>query len=135
MSSSINYTEQERTMSTRAYIPSSQNETWGFWGTLEDKASAAWPLAMAAIAEATGEPLESIRAFLDSAQGRHFGDEVHNGLLRGLDLAAAIDAATRQWMTWTITRDISKDYGIPKDLPYLNGFVISAAIHDNCEAA
>jgi hypothetical protein len=122
-------------MNTPADIPSSQNETWGFWNNLEDQASAAWPLAMAAIAEATGEPLESIRAFLDSAQGRHFGNEVHNGLFRGLDLAAAINAATRQWMSWTITRDISQDYGIPKGLPYLTGFVISAAIHDDCEAA
>jgi len=122
-------------MNTPADIPSSQNETWGFWGTLEDNAPKAWPLAMKTIAEATGEPLESIRAFLDSAQGRHFGDEVHNGLFRGLDLAAAINAATRQWMSWTITRDISQDYGIPKGLPYLTGFVISAAIHDDCEAA
>ena len=122
-------------MNTPAYIPSSQNETWGFWNNLEDKASVAWPLAMAAIAEATGEPLESVRAFLDSAQGRHFGDEVHNGLFRGLSLREAIEAATRQWMTWTIDRQISKDYGIPKGLPYLTGFVIRAAIHDDCEAA
>ena len=122
-------------MNTPAYIPSSQNETWGFRGTLEEKSPKAWPLAMEAIAEATGQPLESIQAFLDSAQGRHFGDEVHNGLFRGLDLAEAINAATRQWMAWSITRDISKDYGIPEGLPYLTGFVISAAIHADCEAA
>ena len=121
-------------MGNTNHIPTSTNESWGFSGCLEEQA-AAWPLAMAAIAEATGEPLESIRAFLDSAQGRHFGDEVHNGLFRGLDLAKAINAATRQWMTWTITYDVSKDYGIPKDLPYLTGFVISAAIHADCEAA
>ena len=122
-------------MSNTNHIPTSTNESWGFSGCLEEQAAAAWPLAMAAIAEATGQPLESIQVFLDSALGRHFGDEVHNGLFRGLDLAAAINAATRQWMTWTITRDISKDYGIPKGLPYLTGFVISAAIHADCEAA
>ena len=122
-------------MSNTNNIPTSTNHSRGFYGCLQEQAAAAWPLAMAAIAEATGEPLESVRAFLDSAQGRHFGDEVHNGLFRGLDLVAAIDAATRQWMTWTIDRQISKDYGIPKGLPYLTGFVISAAIHDDCAAA
>ena len=122
-------------MSNTNNIPTSSNETWGFYGCLQEQAAAAWPLAMAAIAEATGEPHESVRAFLDSAQGRHFGDEVHNGLFRGLDLVAAIDAATRQWMTWSIDRQISKNYGVPKGLPYLTGFVISAAIHDDCKAA
>jgi hypothetical protein len=135
MPASIKTTKTGTNMSNTNNIPTSTNESWGFYGCLQEQAAAAWPLAMAAIAEATGEPLESIRAFLDSAQGRHFGDEVHNGLLRGLDLAAAINAATRQWMTWTITGDISKDYGIPKGLPYLTGFMISAAIHDDCEAA
>ena len=122
-------------MSNTNNIPTSTNHSRGFYGCLQEQATAAWPLAMAAIAEATGEPRESVRAFLDSAQGRHFGDEVHNGLFRGLDLVAAIDAATRQWMAWSIDRQISQDYGIPKGLPYLTGFVISAAIHDDCEAA
>ena len=122
-------------MSNTNNIPTSSNEIWGFYGCLQEQATAAWPLAMAAIAEATGEPLESVRAFLDSAQGRHFGDEVHNGLFRGLDLVSAIDAATRQWMAWSITRRISQQEGIPQGLPYLTGFVISAAIHDDCEAA
>ena len=116
-------------MNTPAYIPSSHNKSWGFWGTLEDKAPKAWPLAMEAIAEATGEPMDSVRAFLDSAQGRHFGDEIHNGLFRGLDLAAAINAATRQWMTWSIGGEASKHYDIPKGLPYLTGFVIQEGIH------
>ena len=122
-------------MSNTNNIPTSSNETWGFYRSLQEQATAAWPLAMEAISEATGEPLESVRAFLDSAQGRHFGDEVHNGLFRGLDLVSAIDAATQQWMAWSIDRQISKDYGIPKGLPYLTGFVISAAIHDDCAAA
>jgi hypothetical protein len=122
-------------MTTMNQIPSTENEAWGFYGCLGEHAETAWPLAMTAIAKATGEPLDSIRAFLDSRHGRHFGDDVHNGLYRGLDLPAAIDAATERWMTWSITRQVSKDYDIPKGLPYLTGFVITAAIQDESQAA
>ena len=85
---------------------------------------------MQAIADATGEPLESVRAFLDSRHGRHFADEVSNGLYLGQPLTEAIQAATDQWMGWTISRSISRDYGIPAGLPYLLGFVIQAAIDE-----
>ena len=122
-------------MSNTNPIPTSTNESWGFYGCLREQAEAAWPLAMRAIADATGEPLESVRAFLDSSHGRHFGDDVHNGLYQGLALPDAINAATQRWMGWTIGRQTSKEYDIPKGLPYLVGFVISAAIHDECQAA
>ena len=122
-------------MSNTKQIPSSTNETWGFTGCLQEQAAAAWPLAMHAIADATGEPLEYVRAFLDSSHGRHFGDDVHNGLYQGLALPDAINATTQRWMGWTIGRQTSKEYDIPKGLPYLVGFVISAAIHDECQAA
>jgi hypothetical protein len=111
-------------MTTTTQIPATQNEAWGFWGTMTDNAAAAWPTAMTAIAEATGQPLESVRIFLDSRHGRHFADDVQNGLHRGQTLTGAINAATEQWMGWTIGRQTSKDYGIPRGLPYLTGFVI-----------
>lgn len=117
-------------MNATTAIPASQNEAWGFFGSLDDQANAAWPLAMIAIAEATGEPLDSVRLFLDSRHGRHFADDVRNRMLEGLALAEAIGAATRQWMRWTIGRQTSRDYGIPKGLPYLTGFVIHCAIED-----
>ena len=115
-------------MSTTRQIPATQNETWGFWGTMNEDASAAWPLAMAAIADATGEPLESVRIFLDSSHGRHFADEVRNGLHEEQTLADAIHAATQRWMDWKIGRQTSKQHGIPQGLPYLTGFVIHCAI-------
>ena len=71
---------------------------------------------------------ETVRAFLDSRHGRHFADEVQNGLFRGHTLADAINAATLQWMGWKIGRQTSKDYGIPRGLPYLTGFVIHCEI-------
>lgn len=120
---------------TTHHIPATQNETWGFGGTMDTHAAEAWPIAMAAISEATGEPLETVRAFLDSKHGRHFADDVRNGLYQGLTLKDAIDAATRRGIGWTIGRQTSKYWGIPKGLPYLKGFVIQCGIIDEETAA
>ena len=117
----------EPTMTT-THIPATQNEAWGFWGTMNDQAAAAWPIAMTAISDATFQPLESVRAFLDSRHGRHFADDVLNGLNAGSNLHDAIHAATQRWMGWTIGRLTSKQHGIPKGLPYLTGFVIHCEI-------
>lgn len=115
-------------MNTTHEIPVTRNEAWGFWGTMTDKAAAAWPQAMIAISGATGEPLKTVRAFLDSRHGRHFADSVLNQMHAGRILADAIDAATREWMGWSVGRRTSKDYGIPRGLPYLTGFVIHCGI-------
>ena len=116
-------------------IPAARVTDWGFWGTLEQHATDAWPLAMTQIAEATGEDLETVRDFLDSRHGRHFADDVRNELDAGRPLPDAIDAATQRWMGWTIGRQTSKDYGIPKGLPYLTGFVIHVGLMAEEEAA
>ena len=89
---------------------------------------------MAAIAEATGEPLESVRIFLDSRHGRHFADDVANGLCTGAPLAAAIDAAIARCMGWRIDRRTSRDEGIPVGLPYLTGWVTHFQILDEAQA-
>lgn len=115
-------------MNATTHIPATQNEAWGFWGTMNEDASAAWPLAMAAISDATRQPLDFVRVFLDSRHGRHFADDVQNGLYEGKALADAINAATGRWMDWTIGRQTSKHYGIPMGLPYLTGFVVSCAM-------
>lgn len=115
-------------MNTLKQIPATQNEAWGFWNTMKNHANKAWPLAMTAIADATNQPLESVRLFLDSRFGRHFADDVLNQLHAGHTLPDAINAATQQWMTWKIRRQTSKGYGIPRGLPYLTGFVIHCEI-------
>ena len=120
---------------TSIQITATQNEAWGFRRTMERQATAAWPLAMTAISDATGQPLESVRVFLDSRHGRHFADDVQNGLFRGQTLADAINSATQRWMGWTIGRSTSKQYGIPKGLPYLTGFVIHCEIVEESLAA
>ena len=55
---------------------------------------------------------------------------MQNGLYAGKALKDAIDSATQTWMGWTIGRQTSKDYGIPKGLPYLTGFVIHCEVTD-----
>ena len=123
------------TTTQQAKIPATQNESWGLFGTLGEHAEAAWPIAMTAISDATYQPLDSVRAFLDSRHGRHFADDVQNDLYDGASLTDAINAATGRWMGWTIGRQTSKQYGIPAGLPYLTGFVIHCAIIDEALAA
>lgn len=117
-------------MNTSQQLPATQNDAWGFWGTMNEQADTAWPLAMTAISNATKESLESVRLFLDSRHGRHFADDVQNALDRGQSLPDAINAATALWIGWAIGRHTSKEYGIPRGLPYLTGFVIHCEITD-----
>lgn len=126
---------KEIKMNTTTQIPASRNETWGLYGTLEEHAPAAWPIAMTAISDATCQPFEAVRDFLDSRFGRHFADDVLNQMHGGKSLEQAIHAAVARWMDWTIGRVTSRDYGIPRGLPYLVGFVIHCEIAEEALAA
>ncbi|CAI8819488.1 hypothetical protein [Methylococcus capsulatus] len=122
-------------MKTNKPIPASRNEAWGFWGTMDQHAEVAWALAMTAISDATCQPLEPVRAFLDTRHGRHFADDVLNEMLRGHAIQQAVDAAVARWMGWTIGRRTSHEYGIPRGMPYLTGFVIHCEIVEETLAA
>lgn len=79
------------------------NPAYGFWGTIRyhAKSEEAWPLAMSAVAAATGRDDAAVRDFLDSRAGRHFADEVSNHLVGGKrTLAEAIDVAVARWLAW-----------------------------------
>jgi hypothetical protein len=104
---------------------SSNNEAWGFYGTIRHHAdpAEAWPIAFQAVADATRCSEIGVRDFLDSCHGRHFADDVANGLFKGLTVEQAVDAAVDRWMTWTIGRRIEREMGIPRGLPYLIGCV------------
>ena len=56
-------------MITNQPMPTTQNDAWRFWGTMNEQAEAAWPLAMTAVSDASGQPFESVRTFLDSPTG------------------------------------------------------------------
>jgi hypothetical protein len=118
---------------TSTILPT-RNEEWGFFGTIgrsENAAAdptAAWEIVFRKIAETTGAAPEGVRDFLDSRHGRHFADDVANGLWKGETLDAAIGAAIARWMGWRIDRRTSRDTGIPQGLPYLTGLVEHYAI-------
>jgi len=105
------------------------NTDWGFYGTIRHHADPdeAWPVATEAVHLATGCPESAARDFLDSRHGRHFADDVADGLVDGLDIKAAIDASVARWMGWKIDRRIERQQGILRGLPYLTGFV---ALHE-----
>ena len=103
----------------------SNNKAWGFYGTAENPENA-WPIAFMAIMGATGADKWSVRAFLDSKDGRHFADEIHGSG----DIVAAIDSAIKKWSGWKISKKCSKYTGIPCGLNYLTGFVINAGIKE-----
>ena len=111
-------------------LPPTGNRAWGFYGTIGHHADAdtAWPLAMTAIAAATGCTPDEVHDFLDSRHGRHFADDVANGLFDGMAMPKAIAATAQIWMGWTIGRRTARETGIPQGLPYLTGFVMHAAI-------
>ena len=109
---------------TNSTLPTA-NQAWGFYGTSSAFADAdtAWAIAFPAITKVTVSSAEGVRDFLDSRHGRHFADDVHNGIHTGLGLERAIDAAITRWMGWKIDRNTAREHGIPKGLPYLTGFV------------
>jgi hypothetical protein len=115
-------------------LPATGNETWGFWGTMEDYAAEAWSLTLPAIVQATGVSPDGARAFLDSCHGRHFADSVRGQMYHGARLPQAVEAAIDQWMTWRIGRRTAKDYGIPRGLPYLTGFATHCEIAEEMAA-
>ena len=114
---------------TTTILPTN-NQAWGFWGTIGHHADQqeAWALAMTAIGAATGCDAEAVRGFLDSRHGRHLADDVADGLFAGLELSDAIDAAVARWTGWRIGKRTEREHGIPRDLPYLTGWVMNCAI-------
>lgn len=116
------------------HLLATTNPDWGFYGAMGEHADTAWPLAMNTIHAETEEDVEAIRAFLDSRHGRHFGDEVLARVEQGVELHVAIDLIVRRWQRWTIGPRTSREYGIPKGLPYLRGWVIHCGIAEEIAA-
>ncbi len=106
-------------------ILATENQAWGFWGTMGERAAVAWPLAFTAILDATKTEADAVRAFLDSRHGRHFADGVFDGLNKMQVLEDAIDTTVAIWMAWRISKRTSQETGIPAGLPYLTAHTIN----------
>ena len=101
-------------------IPATQNTEFGFYGTMDEHAEAAWGIAMKRIAKATGKDHEAIRVFLDSRHGRHFADDVQNNLFDGMSLDMAIARAVKSWMEWTANKEATaEEYCVEAGTPLL----------------
>jgi hypothetical protein len=117
---------------TTTTLPSA-NQDWGFFGTMQHGGAdpmQSWNAASAMIVAATGASAEGVRDFLDSRHGRHFADDVLSRLteLGPHRLQEAIEATVARWQAWRISRQTSRDEGIPRGLPYLTGWVNHFAI-------
>ncbi len=116
------------------HVLPTNNEAWGFTGTIAaySDAEKAWAEAFDQIRKATACADYGIRDFLDSPHGRHFADDVTNGLAAGDTIEEAIGAAIATWQGWRIGRPTQREEGIPAGLPYLAGWVahfeLSAAL-------
>jgi hypothetical protein len=82
-------------MTTNQQIPATQNEAWGFWGTMNEQASSRMADGDDRHLGRHHQPLESVGLFLDSRHGRHFADDVLNGCTKA-NLQDAINAATQR---------------------------------------
>jgi hypothetical protein len=123
---------------TTTTLPST-NENWGFFGTMQTAGAdpmQAWTAANAMIAAATGASAEGVRDFLDSRHGRHFADDVLSRLAEvgPHRLEDAIEATVARWQAWRISRQTSRDEGLPRGLPYLTGWVGHFQILDEMNA-
>ena len=115
-------------------LPKSENESWGFFGTIHDynpeTTKKAWDIAILAIYNATGLSLTDCQIFLDSRHGRHFADTAIDAMTNGKPVAEAVQMAVDKWMTYKISRPTARYYGISKTLPFLTGIAIYEASLD-----
>ena len=114
---------------TTTQLPTTENPDWGFWGTMDNHADKAWPLAIKIIGQTTGLEPEAVRAFLDSRYGRHFADEVHNALFAKKPLQQAIETTAAKWMRYKMRPSMLREMDIPRGLPYLTSLIVHCDIN------
>jgi hypothetical protein len=109
-------------------IPATQNETYGFYGTVRDAdqpADCAWELAVVAISNSTLLPYEAVQCFLDSSFGRHFADEVLGAIqAEDINLHTAITNCVKRWLNYSVSRADRSRFGVPHGVNYLTALVI-----------
>jgi len=109
----------------RAMTIVTESKEWGFYGSITRHADppTAWNATAPVLIAASGSSGDAVRAFLDSRWGRHFADDVANGLADGQSLPSAIEWATTRWMGWRTRQSEERDYQTPRGLPLLVGLI------------
>jgi hypothetical protein len=99
-------------MTNAIEVLATENEDWGFFGTMNCRddvvARDAWAIAFESIHAAAAIDPDAIRLFLDSRHGRHYGDSVSNFLHAGQSINDAINSATAEWMRGVGRRTASR---------------------------
>jgi hypothetical protein len=106
-------------------LPRPRNLSRGFWGTLGKagiEPAMAWPIALLALMDTSGEPLESISTFLDSRMGEQFARAVMVHTHAGAGIGRAVRLVTDDWMARPLDEIARLVYRLD-DLPFLVGWI------------
>lgn len=103
----------------------SQNQSYGFHGSMGETAEAAWGIALPLIMAATHCDEIEARDFLDSRYGRQFADTVLCYQDRGHTLEQAVAEAIAEWRGYRMGKATRRAYGIPDGADYLTGMVLT----------
>lgn len=106
-------------------LPSSRFPSRGYWNTMRRagiEPALAWPIALLALIDATSEPVEAIRVFLDSRMGDQFAREVIEHMEAGVGLGRAVRLVTEAWMSRSLDEIARRVYLLDK-LPFLVGWI------------
>ena len=93
-----------------------QNECYGFFGTIRNRANAkeAWRIAMIRVAKKTQFLPMLLENSLIAIMADGFAEEVCTHILDDSDLENAIELATTRWMVWTTSQfDLTTKVGQP----------------------
>ncbi len=100
-----------RHQQTPAETATTQNESWGFYGTLDrnceerlddDRLAALYHEAASQIVQIAGCKLYEAREWLDSTRGRHLADQVSPQV----DADEELDLAKVSWLAKQLRRDL-----------------------------
>jgi hypothetical protein len=96
---------------------------------MEGDGEEAWPIALRAIADATGASIDAAEVFLDSPLAPLFGNEVMKNVYldhysgKTKDLEQCIARAVACWMEERIDRPTSERYALTEGIPFLTAWV------------
>ncbi len=120
------HAEANATKSSHLPLPSPRHPARGYWNAMRKagvEPAMAWPVALLMLVEVTGEPLESIRIFLDSRMGEQFAHAVIELLRAGVGLGRAVRMVADAWMARPLDDIARLVYRLDDDPSFLLGWI------------